>query len=143
MSDPFASYGESHRPLQRRAPRSAHLSPDRVARRQEQAALSKAYQAARRTWFDQVLDCPEGPRVRAMLAWIGTLGPADADELIDVVAGEDWLLAASPEVRFAALQLIDGEIGRIRLAAGLLEFDDPLPDEPENAFQIIRRLLNP
>ena len=81
--------------------------------------------------------------MRALVAWVKTLGPEDADELVEVVADEDWLLAASQQVRLAALRLIGDEIGRIRREAGLREFDDPLPDEPENAFQIVRRLLNP
>ena len=137
--NPFAAHGERHRLRRHRMP----PSPAVAERRSEQTTLSKAYHAARRQWFDRVLDCPEGPRVRAMVAWIKTLGPDDADELVEVVTGEDWLLAAPQEVRFAALQLIGEQICRIRREAGLLEFDDPLPDEPENAFQIIRRLLNP
>jgi hypothetical protein len=141
--NPFAAYGDRQRPAQRRARTSGPPSPELAARRQEQAALSKAYRAARQHWFDRVLDCPEGPRVRAMVAWIATLGPDDADDLVEVVAGENWLLAASQEVRFAALQLIGDEICRIRREAGLLEFNDPLPDEPSNAFQLIRFLLNP
>ncbi len=137
--DPFSAYGGSRQFNQHLPTPSIAL----VARRQEQTALSKAYHAARRQWFEQVLDCPEGPRVRALVAWVKTLGPEDADELVEVVADEDWLLAASQQVRLAALRLIGDEIGRIRREAGLREFDDPLPDEPENAFQIIRRLLNP
>ena len=126
---------------QYRAPR--HPSSALQARRREQTALSKAYHAARARWFDQVLDCPEGPRVRALVAWVKTLGPDDADELVEVVAGEDWLLTAPQEVRLAALRLIGDEIARIRRGTGLPEFDDPLPDQPETVFQIIRRLLNP
>ncbi len=135
--NPFAAYGASRRLAQSAPP------PALVERRREQSALSKAYHTARTQWFEQVLDCSEGPRVRALVAWVKTLGPDDADELVEVVAGEDWLLEASQQVRFAALQLIDEQICRIRREAGLAEFDDPLPDEPESAFQIIRRLLNP
>jgi len=138
----FLAYGERHQP-RRPGGAAPGASPALVARRQEQTALSQAYRAATERWFDRVLDRPEGPRVRAMVAWIATLGPDDADELVEVVAGEDWLLVAPQEVRLAALRLIGDEIGRIRREAGLLEFDDPLPDQPESAFQIIRRLLNP
>ena len=135
----FLAYADRHQPRRQQG----MPSPALVARRQEQSALSKAYHAAWRQWLDRVLDCPEGPRVRAMVAWVKTLGPGDADELVEVVAGEDWLLSAPQQLRLAALRLIGDEIGRIRREAGLLEFDDPLPDQPENAFQIIRRLLNP
>ncbi len=137
--NPFAAHSERHRLGRHRMP----PSPAVAERHREQTALSKAYHVARQQWFEHVLDCPEGPRVRALVAWVKTLGPDDADELVEVVAGEDWLLAASQQVRFATLQLIDEQIFRIRREAGLREFDDPLPDEPENAFQIIRRLLNP
>ena len=135
----FLAYGDRHQSRQRRSAPPAAL----LEKRREQSALSKAYHTARAQWFERVLDCPEGPRVRAMVAWVKTLGPNDADELVEVVAGEDWLLAAPQEVRFAALQLIGEEICRIRREAGLPEFDDPLPGEPDNAFLIIRRLLNP
>ncbi len=131
----FLAHAQRHQP--RPSP------PALQAHRQEQTALSKAYRAATEHWFDRVLDCPEGPRIRALVSWVKTLGPNDADELVEVVAGEDWLLAAPQEVSLAALRLIGDEIGRIRRQAGLPEFDDPLPDEPENVFQIIRRLLNP
>ena len=134
----FLAYGERHQ-----HPRQAAASQALVARRREQTALSQAYHAARRQWLDKALDCAEGPRVRAMVAWIATLGPDDAEELVEVMAGEDWLLSAPQEVRLAALRLIGDEICRIRREAGLAEFDDPLPGEPESAFQIIRRLLNP
>ncbi|MEI8396808.1 MAG: hypothetical protein WCF85_18900, partial [Rhodospirillaceae bacterium] len=60
----FAAYGAMQQRPSRNAP-----SPALIARRQEQSALSKAYQAARAAWFDRVLGGPEGPRVRAMVAW--------------------------------------------------------------------------
>ena len=135
----FLTYGDSARPSRRQVP----PSPALTARLREQTALSKAYHAARQKWIDQALDCPEGPRVLAMLDWVRTLGPGDADELVEVVAGEDWLLAAPQEVRFVALQLIGEEICRIRRQAGLRELDDPLPGDPDTAFLMIRRLLNP
>lgn len=139
----FLAHGERHHPHRRRSSSPTPPSPAVVARRREQTALSKACHAARRRWFEEVLGGPEGPRVRAMVAWVATLGPDDADELVEVVAGEDWLLSAPQDVRLAALRLIGDEIGRIRRETGLLEFDDPLPGEPDTAFQIIRRLLNP
>ena len=131
----FLAYANSQRPHHRRGS-TRPTPPALTARRQEQTALAKAYHAARHHWLEKVLDRPEGPRLRAMIAWVRTLGPDDADELVSVVAGEDWLLAAPRGFRSAALHLIAEEICRIRREAGL-------PDEPDTAFLIIRRLLNP
>lgn len=142
-TDPFENYGAAGGAARCRTFSAVPPAPAQIARRNEQRALSKAYHAARHHWFERVLDCSEGPRVRAMVAWVETLGPEDADEMVEVVAGGDWLLAAPAEVRFAALQLIGDQICRIRRQAGLPELDDPLPGEPDTAFLIIRRLLNP
>lgn len=135
--NPFAAYGD--RTGARRGRRPAPPPEDRT----EKAALSAQYRRQKQVWLDRALSGPEGPRVRAMLAWVRTLGPDDADELVAVVAGEDWLLAAPAEVRLAALHLLGEEIGRIRRHAGLPELDDPLPGEPDTAFLILRRLLTP
>ena len=138
----FLAYGERHQ-----HPRQAAASQALVARRREQTALSQAYHAARRQWLDKALDCAEGPRVRAMVAWIATLGPDDADELVEVVAGEDWLLAAPQQGRVAddLLELLaDGVPPRRRsdlgdLDQGLWELDDR--KQPRDPWQFTNELV--
>jgi hypothetical protein len=44
-------------------------------------------------------------------------------------------------MRFEILALVDAAIVRLRERSALTPFDDPLPHEPPNAFQIIKELL--
>ena len=108
---------------------------------QERTTLNRYYKAANEQLIHRELDCPEGPRLRAMLDWVRTLGTDDAEQLVNVVADQDWLLSASPSFRQVALRLLGDQICRIRKSAGLREFDDPLPGEPDAVFQIIRDIL--
>jgi len=136
MSNPFLGHGgKTARPMrhnQKEAMIEVH---------QDRIKLARYYKAATEQAINHALDCPEGPRLIAMLDWMKTLGPDDAEEMISVVACQDWLLEASPELRRLALHLIDDQICRIRKAVGLRELDDPLPGEPDNVFQIIRDIL--
>lgn len=158
----FGSYG--HEAAPERAPKGE--KPKNFAReklleiKKERERGRKAYLAMDRAWVDSILDCPEGPRLRALLAWAETLTLDQAAELVAVVAGEGWLLNASPDVRFVALRRLDLLIIQLRLKHKLAPIDDPIwfvglpPDEVErllklnvdeyclSAFQELKLLLN-
>jgi hypothetical protein len=80
-------------------------------------------------------------RLAVLLASFDRLTIDDADRMIDRIEAEGWLLQADRDFRHLALRLIGQRISRIRRNAGLVELDDPLPDEPDSAFIIIKRLL--
>jgi hypothetical protein len=63
-----------------------------------------------------------------------------ADALIEHVRANDWA-SADGDMRLLALRLADAAIVRLRERAGLEPFDDPLPDQPSNAFLSLRELL--
>lgn len=140
MTNPFLSHGEETERKPRLAPMPRAQKEAVTKVREERSDLHKQYEAMTRCWFANVLNCPEGPRVRAMIDWIETLGPKDADELVETVAEQDWLLNALKDVRFAALRLINEQIGRIRKSAGRHELDDPV--DGEHAPQIIKNILS-
>ena len=52
-----------------------------------------------------------------------------------------WLSVAPPEIRAEALSLINERIIAIRTHAGLTPFDDPLPGEEADMFQLCKAEL--
>jgi hypothetical protein len=86
---------------------------------------------------------PHGRHLWKLHATLGHYGMTDAAAMKEYVQREvdTWLGAAPHDIRFEALRLIDNRIIRIRQRAGLVPFDDPLPDEPNRAFQSIKKIL--
>jgi len=64
----------------------------------------------------------------------------DADALVRFMRTGDWQRAAA-DTRFEVLSLVNEAITRLRKRNGLVEIDDPLPDQPSTAFIIIRELF--
>ena len=62
-------------------------------------------------------------------------------ELIEAVKTSEWLRDCSQKTRNEALWLIDGAIIKLRTKNGMCPFDDPIMDQPPNAFLIIRKIL--
>jgi hypothetical protein len=63
-----------------------------------------------------------------------------ARELVAALEAEDWS-AVDDDTRFTVLHEIDCAISKLRERRGLPAFDDPLNDQPENAFRIIKHLF--
>ena len=124
--DAFLAYGEDAVP-----PASARrpVRTGDTASRRERERRTLLSLARRRLQADAkaLLARPEGPRLKAMLRWMRGLGIDGADEFLDVLAGEDWLLDAPEEVRRLAQRLFGRVIDRIRRRAGFHPLDDPLP----------------
>jgi hypothetical protein len=57
-------------------------------------------------------------------------------------AARGWLTTAPPEIRAEALSLVGEQIIAIRLRAGLNPFDDPLPGEDPDLFQLCKQELS-
>jgi hypothetical protein len=145
--DPFAMYGEetapTREPRKRADPQRAALQKVRV----ENDKLGKFAVAMRKARHDAQLDCPEGPRVRALVEWARKLTIADAGQLLTTVLAQDWIKPAPEDARFALLQLLNEVIVAIRVKAGLPPFNDDLgpqlnpPGVEEVAFFKIKREL--
>lgn len=107
----------------------------------ERDALRRAYRVSRKQWIEDTLRQPGGDALRAMLRWVETLGIDDADRLVAEVERADWLRRSSAQMRLLALDMIAERIIRIRETNDLDPFNDPLPGDPLDAFQTVKRLL--
>jgi hypothetical protein len=89
---------------------------------------------------------PWGKRLHKFHATLGHFVIEDAERLIAYVRAEakSWLLEAPYDIRCAALEIVGYRIVRIRQKAGLVPFDDALPeDELQDAFNICKKILFP
>ena len=143
--NPFEAFANTYTPRRSRPRRKQVVDrqgpPNKDRRIEERNKLAANYrqEEARRT--AEALASPQGKRLAVLLASFDRLTVDDADRMIDCIEAEAWLLQADRDFRHLALRLIDQRISRIRRNAGLVELDDPLPDEPDSAFIIIKRLL--
>jgi hypothetical protein len=94
----------------------------------------------RREWLDALLAGPCAAPAQALLAFFKTMtGPT---ALIDFVCSGPWS-SADEDTCFEILALADAVIMKRREKMGLAPFDDALPDQPLNAFLILRAQLAP
>jgi hypothetical protein len=111
--------------------------------RQQKALAEQRYEfrqwkRRRRERVEALLAGPYAEPVRALLAFLKTMtGPT---ALINFVTAGPWADAGA-DVRFEILALVDAVIVQRRERMGLMPFDDSLPDQPENAFLILRAQL--
>ena len=86
---------------------------------------------------------PLGGRLREFYLRLQRFKPADAAAFLTYIQEQNrvWLCAAPPEVRALALGMAGDKIRRLREAAGMVPFDDPLPGEEDDMFQACRREL--
>ena len=107
----------------------------------EREKLTKAYRAAKKAQFETAFE--REPNLRIFRDVIRKLGFSDAEELITSVrkAHHCWLRHADPETLALALELVDRRIIQIRIRTGLPPIDDALPGEPDDVFQICKRIL--
>ena len=64
-----------------------------------------------------------------------------ARELVDFISAQDWT-AIDANTRLIALHEISTAITKLREQMNLTPFDDPLPGQPENAFRMVRKIMN-
>ncbi len=103
----------------------------------ERDRLTRAYRASKRAQYEKAFE--KEPALRKFASDIKRCGISDAKMMIAIVseAGE-W---ANPETRALALEIVSRRIVRIREGAGLASFDDALPWEADDVFQIVKRIL--
>ncbi len=103
--------------------------------------LTRNYRASKRAQFERAYKAE--PRLREFNLQISRCGIADANLMISFCGALHalWLRNAAPETRGLALEIISRRIVRIREGAGLAPIDDALPWEPDDVFQICKRIL--
>lgn len=112
----------------------------------EREQLHRHYRAAKAAEHRRLCADPQhGEQLRKFAATLNHFGIDDADNMIAYVRRQAalWARAAHDDIRCAALELVAARIVRIRQQAGLVPFDDPLPGEDDDVFQICKRELTP
>jgi predicted component of type VI protein secretion system len=110
----------------------------------ERDRLARQYRARRRAELKDLFNTePHGKPLWKLHATLGHFGIGDARQMREYVQREvdSWLGAQPHDIRYEALRLIDSRIIRIRMNAGLVPFDDPLPGEPDKLFQQFKKML--
>jgi hypothetical protein len=106
--------------------------------------LYRNYRASKKRQYEELFAIP----VHGKLLWqfnarLRAFGIKDPEQMVKYVQRESlaWLKWAPEDIRAAALEMVGYRIVRIRARAGLVPFDDPLPDEEPDVFQLCKREL--
>lgn len=111
---------------------------------QDRDRLYRNYVRQKKADYEELFGTPvHGPLLRKFNSTLGHFGIEDAERLIAYVRERNraWLRAAPEDIRFAALQMVSYRIMRIRQRAGLAPFDDVLPGQDDDVWQLCRREL--
>jgi hypothetical protein len=110
----------------------------------ERDRLYRNYWDAKRRQYEELFVTePYGERLRTFRSTLNHFNIEDSDRMLLYIhcACHNWLRDAPDEIRAAALEMIGYRIVRIRQRAGLVPFNDPLPDEELDVFQLCKREL--
>lgn len=111
----------------------------------ERNLLYRQYRKARQAHRDTIYAThPLGPELQTF-----AYGLTRYTQLVEALAmltfvremARGWLALAPPEIRAEALSLVSERIVAIRQHAGLVPFDDPLPGEEADVFQLCKAEL--
>ena len=112
---------------------------------EERALLFRRYRAARRAHREALyLTHPCGGDLQTFAAQLRRYTQlTDATAMLAYVreVARSWLSLAPPEIKAEALSLINERIVTIRVHAGFAPFDDPLPGEADDVFQLCKQEL--
>jgi len=104
----------------------------------DNARLLRWWKAWHREQLEQALDGMHGDIMRGLMAQLKDL--RSARELVDFISARNWS-RVDANTRMIALHEINCAIVALRSKSGLEPISDPLPDQPDNAFRIIRNLF--
>ena len=111
----------------------------------ERNFLYRQYRAARKAHRDAIYAThPLGPELQTFAYQLTRYTQLrDASAMLNYVReiARGWLALAPPEIRAEALSLVNERIIAIRTHAGLTPFDDPLPGEDSDLFQLCKAEL--
>jgi hypothetical protein len=107
----------------------------------ENAKLSKLWHVWRREQRDKLFAGPYGQEARTLLAFLQTMTFSSAAKLLEMVDAGPWR-EADRDAQFEVLRMIDDAIIALREKHGLPPFSDPMPGEADNAFLLVRGMLD-
>lgn len=104
----------------------------------ERSRLARAWRAGHHERLEEALAGVHGAVLERLMAQLANL--KSARELVNAMAAEDWSVVDA-DTRLIVLHEINVAIAKLRSKSGLEPIDDPLPDQPDNAFRIINNLF--
>jgi hypothetical protein len=149
MNNPFERYAALNTPRRGRGVRvvrsedNAPLVPTALEKEQrDQSTQFNRYKRAVRAESVALLASEHSANYRILLSILKRMTPQSSRELIDYVRGALWIKRCNRDQKFTVLSVIDMAIIRTRIRDGRAPMDDPLPDQPDSPFIIIRRIIN-
>ncbi len=97
--------------------------------------------AAKRQRYEELF--VREPMLRKFQATLNHFDIGDADRMVAYVVKSNsaWLRNTDDSIRYTALEMISHRIQRMRVRTGLPVFDDPLPGEADDVFQLCKKAL--
>jgi hypothetical protein len=116
------------------------ITPEREQELVEQSRLLRSWRKWHREELEQVLAGPHGAMVERLVFILKSLTLESAPLQLAYVRGIDWSAVDYP-TRLVILHEVNTAITRMRERNGLYPFDDGVPGERANVFQVIRGIL--
>jgi hypothetical protein len=108
--------------------------------RADRSRLLRGWFAWHRDERDAVLAGPHGAMFERLLFILKNLMPQSQALLLGYIRGIGWS-NIDETTRYVVLHEVGRAIMALRERGGLPPLDDPLPDQPENVFRIVKRHL--
>jgi hypothetical protein len=105
----------------------------------EKQQLLKNFNKAMTQRRQDLLNGKYRDEVKGLVLIIDSLTETSAPALMSYLAKSNWFLHADYTSRMDVLSMVHDAIIRFRIRAGMTPFDDPMWDEPPNAYLIIRK----
>jgi len=100
----------------------------------------RAWRQWHREQLDEVLAGPHGIIAAHIMEFIRDMTPASGSALLALMRGHVWA-DVDMKTKLVLLHEINNQISRVREDAGLPSIDDPLPNQPPNAFLTIKQVV--
>jgi hypothetical protein len=113
---------------------------ERERERAGDAKMFRAWKKYHREERDAVLSGPHARTLAELFRAFTNIECVKPAQLIGFISAIDWS-AIDFETRLTTLHEVNAAIVKHREKRGLPPIDDPLPDAPPNAFQVIRKII--
>jgi hypothetical protein len=134
-ANPFEAYGSEAAPViaDNRANRRAKAPSQLDLKMEEKQRLHRTYKLLKRQ--ERIAILKTEPRLLNFMRYLRSVTGEQADELLDAIAGSDWLMTAPQSVRAFALSRVARRQEKILLMVGAIPLDDPMPPETSVFFK--------